>query len=503
MFARCVGRGRVPGPLAALIVLAALWGQTAQAVPEIQSWHTPAGAKVLFVAAEELPMVDVRVVFDAGSARDGSRPGLASLTSAMLTEGAGGLDADAIAERVEAVGAELGIGTDRDTSFVRLRSLTDPDSLEVALDTLIRVLSEPTFDATEFERVRQNRLTGLRLAEQDPSEVGQKALYRAIFGDHPYASDPSGTPETVAALTPDDLRAFHRRHYGAANATIAIVGALDRSQAEALAVRLSVELPPVEPPPALPPVPPLEQATVEQIEFPSSQTHLYLGQPGMRRGDPDYFALYLGNHILGGSGLVSLLMEEVREKRGLSYSVYSYFLPLEQKGPLVMGLQTQNAQAEVAQKVLLETLTHFIEEGPTEEQLEAAVKNITGGFPLRIAGNSKIVSYLAVIGFYDLPLDYLDVFPERIRALTAGQIRDAFQRRVHPSRLARISVGAAAGQSATPAASRELQGPANTESGLAPTPDAGQDTSGEASGDSIRAPSQGASGEASAEAGRD
>lgn len=496
-FAR-LGRFR---PLSAVLIgFAALWGQAAQAVPEIQTWQTPAGAKVLFVAAQELPMVDVRVVFDAGSARDGSKSGLASLTSAMLTEGAGGLDADTIAERVEAVGAELGTGTDRDTSYARLRSLTDADTLEVALDTLIKVLSAPSFDAAEFERVQQNRLTGLRLSEQDPGDVGRKALYRAIFRDHPYASDPSGSPETVAALSTDDLRAFHDRFYGAANATIAIVGALDRAQAETLAARLSVGLPSVGPPPPLPPVPSLEQGTVEQIAFPSSQTHLYLGQPGMRRGDPDYFALYLGNHILGGSGLVSLLMEEVREKRGLSYSVYSYFLPLERKGPLVMGLQTQNAQAEAAQDVLLDTLSRFIEEGPTDEELEAAVKNITGGFPLRIAGNSKIVSYLAVIGFYDLPLDYLETFPDRIRALTAEQIRDAFQRRVRPSRLARVAVGAADVQSLSPAPAtkREPQGTVTTEPALEPIPDVSEEAGDQASAAASRAPSEGASEEASA-----
>jgi zinc protease len=262
----------------------------------------------------------------------------------------------------------------------------------------------------------------------------------------------------VAALSTEDLRAFHARHYGAENATVAIVGALDRAQAEALAERLTADLPPAGPPPPLPPVPALEQGQEQQIAFPSSQTHLYLGQPGMYRGDPDYFALYLGNHILGGSGLVSLLMEEVREKRGLSYSVFSYFVPMARKGPLLMGLQTQNAQAGVAQEVLLQTLERFIDEGPTQAQLEAAVKNLTGGFPLRIAGNSSIVNYLSVIGFYDLPLDYLDRFPDRIRAVTAEQIRDAFQRRVDPSRLVVVAVGAPPESGSEPA----------TESGSAP-----------------------------------
>jgi len=430
------------GALALILGSSALWLPAAHAVPEIQTWQTPAGAEVLFVRAPELPMIDIRVVFDAGSARDGAQPGLASLSAAMLTEGAADLDADALAERVEAVGAELGTGADRDTSYAQLRALTDPQALEPALDALVKVLTAPRFDAEEFERVRQNRLTALRLAEQDPGSVGQKALYQAIFGEHPYAAHPSGTAESVAALSPDDLRAFHSRYYGAKNATVAIVGAIDRARAEAFAARITAGLPKAPPPPALPPVPALDQTQIQRIDFPSSQTHLYLGQPGMYRGDPDYFALYLGNHILGGSGLVSLLMEEVREKRGLSYSVFSYFVPLARKGPLLMGLQTQNAQADAAQQVLLQTLNDFIDEGPTETQLEAAIKNVTGGFPLRIAGNSQIVSYLSVIGFYDLPLDYLERFPDRIRAVTAEQIRDAFQRRVDPAKLAMIAVGA-------------------------------------------------------------
>jgi zinc protease len=180
---------------------------------------------------------------------------------------------------------------------------------------------------------------------------------------------------------------------------------------------------------------------VQRIDFPSSQTHVYLGQPGMRRGDPDYFPLYVGNHILGGSGLVSLLMHEVREKRGLSYSTYSYFAPMAVRGPMIMGLQTKNDQAEEARGVLLDTLQRFIDEGPTDDELDAALKNITGGFPLRIDSNSDVVSYLSVIGFYDLPLDYLDRFTDRVSSVTKEQIRDAYRRRVHPQRLAMVLVG--------------------------------------------------------------
>jgi zinc protease len=161
----------------------------------------------------------------------------------------------------------------------------------------------------------------------------------------------------------------------------------------------------------------------------------------MKRGDEDYFPLYVGNHVLGGSGLVSLLSKEVRQNRGLSYSVYSYFLPMRQNGIFLLGLQTKNAQAGEALQVVNQTLQRFVEQGPTEQELQAAKQNITGGFPLRIASNSKIVEYLAVIGFYDLPLDYLATFTGKIEAVTAEQIRDAFQRRVHPDRIVTLLLG--------------------------------------------------------------
>jgi zinc protease len=426
-----------------LAVLGLLAAGGAIGAPAIQSWTTDDGAEVLFVPADDLPIVDVRVVFDAGSARDGAQSGLASITAGMLTEGAGGLSADEIAERVESVGVELGSGAERDMAWVSIRSLTDPETLEVAVDTLTRVLSQPELDADELERVRENRLVALRLAEQNPGTVGKRAVYQAMFGDHPYAADPSGTLESVAALSRDDLVAFHQRFYSAPNATVAIVGDLDRAGAEALASRITAGLPAGGAAPELPPVPDLEQPVVEQIAFPSSQSHVYMGQPGMARGDPDYFPLYVGNHILGGSGLVSLLMEEVREKRGLSYSTYSYFLPMARRGPLLMGLQTKTTQRDEARAVMTDTLARFIEQGPSDQELSAAVKNITGGFPLRIASNAKVVQYLAMIGFYDLPLDYLDRFNERVSAVTIEQIRDAFQRRVHPQRLAVVMVGRA------------------------------------------------------------
>lgn len=439
--------------VAGLMILVASAASTA--APPIASWQTDNGAKVLFVAAPDLPMVDVRLVFDAGSARDADSPGLASMTNGMLTQGAAGLDADAIAERVESLGADLGTGVERDMAWISLRSLTDPQQLEPAVDTLTKVLVQPDFPPDALERVRKNQLVALRLAEQDPASVGSKALYQAVFGTHPYASDPSGSAESVSAISREQLATFHKTYYASRNATIAIVGALTRAQAEELAERITARLPVGDAAPPLPEVPDLAAGALDRIAFPSSQTHLYAGQPGMRRDDPDYFALYVGNHILGGGGLVSILMNEVREKRGLSYSTYSYFAPMAVRGPMILGLQTKNEQAEQARGVLLDALRRFIEQGPTDDELAAAIDNLTGGFPLRIASNGKVVQYLAMIGFYDLPLDYLDRFTERVSAVTKEQIRDAYRRRVHPDRLAVVLVGGDAAPLAGAAADAE------------------------------------------------
>lgn len=415
--------------------------QLAWAGPKIESWTTANGARVLFVAAPDLPMVDVRVVFDAGSTRDGKTPGLASLVNATLTDGAGDWDADQLAERLESVGAQLGSGSLRDMAWVSIRSLTEKKPLEVAVSSLQAILGKPRFSSQDLERNRQAMLVSLRHAQQNPGTVAKKAFWKAVFGDHPYASDPDGTEASLREITADQVKDFYRTYYVAGNATVALVGDLDLPAARALSERLLGDLPRGKLPPALPATAALPESVEERVAFPSSQSHILIGQPGMRRGDPDYFPLYVGNHILGGSGLVSRLTNEVREKRGLSYSVYSYFSPMRVDGPFILGAQTQNAKAGEALSVARETLARFVEQGPTPEELTAAKQNITGGFPMKVASNSKIVEYLGMIGYYGLPLDYLDRFVERIDSVTLEQIRDAFKRRLDTGRMATIVVG--------------------------------------------------------------
>ena len=432
--------------IARLFVQTALWllpVVAVQAMAPIQHWTTDNGARVYFAPAPELPMLDVQIVFDAGSARDGDKPGLAQFTHTLLDKGAGGLSANAIAEQLEGVGARLGGESLRDMATLSLRSLSDPKYLQPALEVFAKVIAAPSFNNDDIKRERERLLVGLQYAQQKAGEVADKAFYAALYGAHPYASPPEGTVESLKAIDAKAMRAYHSRYYVAANAVVAIVGAVDRSEAERIAVAITKALPRGEPAPALPAVSDLSAPVEQRIEHPSSQTHLLIGQPGMRRNDPDYYALYVGNHVLGGSGLVSRLSNEIREKRGLSYSVYSYFLPMAERGPFQLGLQTRNDQADEALKVVRETLASYIAEGPSAEELEASKKNITGGMALRIDSNRKILEYLAVIGFYNLPLDYLETFNAKIDALTLDQVRDALKRRVHPDRLLTVRVGGA------------------------------------------------------------
>jgi zinc protease len=424
-----------------LLLFCLLVTNIAYSAPQIQHWTTENGARVYFVPAHEIPMVDVQIVFDAGAARDGDKPGMALMTNALLAEGAGKLNADAIAEKFDEVGAQFGNESQRDMSAFSLRSLVNKEQLTPALNTLALILNEPTFPQDAFAREKNQILIALQGRKQSPDAIAEEAFYKAVYHDHPYSTLAIGTEQSVKALQRENLIDFYKKYFVGRNATVAIVGDLDHAQAQNLAETLVGKLPQGSPAPELPKVDDLAKADMVKIQHPSTQTHILVGQPGMSRGDPDYFVLYLGNHILGGSGLVSRISEEVREKRGLSYSAYSYFAPMRRRGPYIIGLQTKNESADEALQVLRDTIKKFVDQGPTKEELEAAKKNITGGFPLRISSNKKIVEYIAMIGFYKLPLDYLDTFNNKIEAITLDQVKEAFKRRINPDKMATVIVG--------------------------------------------------------------
>jgi zinc protease len=409
--------------------------------PKIEQWQTSRGAKVYFVRAETLPMADVHVVFDAGSARDGKQFGIAALTAGLLDSGAGKWNADEIAQRFESVGAQFGASVGIDNAEVTLRTLTRQPLFDKAVETLRVILSDPAFAEKDFLREKNRMLAGLKMRQEQPGELARIALFKAIYGDHPYGHPADGFIETVSPFTAGDVRKFYAQYYVAANALVVIVGDLSREQAAQTAETLVSGLKAGKAAEPLPQVNAPQQGSSRHIDFDSKQTHVLSGLPAVTRKDDDYIALYIGNHILGGASLVSKLFDEVREKRGLAYSASSQLLPLLRQGPFYMGLQTRNDKTQEAMKVMQDTLRQFIDQGPTDAELEAAKKNITGGFVLRYDTNAKLANYVAMIGFYQMPLDYLDTFPQRVQATSKEAIADAFKRRIVPERLQTVTVG--------------------------------------------------------------
>jgi zinc protease len=424
------------------------FSQFAYSAAKIEHWQTPQGTRVYYVHTEDLPMVDIQVVFDAGSSSDGQQFGLAALTADLLDTGAGKWNADEIAQRFESVGAQFGVSSSIDSATVSLRTLTDKPLFDKAIETMQVILTKPLFNEPDFQREKNRTLAGLKQQEESPAELASIAFYNALYGNHPYAHPESGVIKTVAALKSSDLRNFYQKYYVAANAIVVIVGDLTKQQAEQTAEKLVSGLPTGKERGDLPDVTMPLKSTQQHIEFPSSQTHVLVGLPATYRKDPDYFDLYVGNHVLGGGSLVSRLFEEVREKRGLAYSASSAFIPMLKPGPFIVSLQTRNDQTAQALQVLNQTLADFIAKGPTEAELIAAKKNITGSFAMRFDTNKELAGYVAMIGFYDMPLDYLDTFQQKVNQVTAASITDAFKRRVNTQLLQTITVGKSAEKSA-------------------------------------------------------
>jgi zinc protease len=420
------------------------FSQLCFAAAKIEHWQTSQGSRVYFVQADALPMADIQVVFDAGSARDGQQFGLAALTSGLLDTGAGQWNADQIALRFESVGANFGTGVSSDTASLSLRTLTDPVLFDKALETMHVILTKPLFKRADFLREKNRTLAAINQREESPAEVASLAFADKLYGTHPYAHPDSGVMATIKSLKASDLAQFYKKYYVTSNAIVVIVGNLSKQQAEQTAEKLLIGLPVGQKPEPLPDVAMPPQASQQHIEFPSTQTHVLVGLPGSYRKDPDYYNLYVGNHILGGSGLVSKLFSEVREKRGLAYSASSSFAPMLKPGPFTVSLQTRNDQTKQAVEVLNATLKDFISKGPTQAELDSAKKNIAGGFPMRFDTNKKLATYVAMIGFYDLPLDYLDTFRQKVEASTIATITDAFKRRVNTELLQTVTVGKSA-----------------------------------------------------------
>ena len=375
----------------------------------IQHWTLENGARVYFVETHAIPVFDVSVDFDAGARRDpAAKSGIAALTNGMLARGIraatlpdgtteSGMTESEISDALADVAAQRGGGPGTDRSGMSIRTLSSSSERDQSIRVLARLLAHPSIPDEFFRRDKARTISSLKEGLTKPESIADKAFWRLAYNGHPYGNET--TVDSVESITRDDLLQFHQTHYVANRAVIAMIGDVTREQANAMAIELTRRLPQGSPLPELPAVP-SSTAIEQRFPHPASQSHLLLGMPALARGDNDFFAITVGNYILGGGGFVSRIYRQVREQRGLAYSSYSYFNPMTQPGPYIAGLQTRKDQTDEALKVVRETIATFLREGPTEAELKAAKDTLIGGFALRIDNNRKILDSLSMIGYH-------------------------------------------------------------------------------------------------------
>ena len=415
----------------------------------IQHWAHASGAQVYLIESPGIPMLDVQIQVDGGTRRDpAAQAGLASVTAGMMAAGVaaqGGLpalDENQLSEAWVDLGAQFGADASADRFTLSLRTLTEPALLRKAVALAARQLAAPAWPDTVWQRDRERMIAALKEADTQPDTLAGRTFQQAVYGTHPYGQETTAT--TLGAITVADMQRFYRRHLSACHAQLSLVGAVDRAQANRIADELMAALKPngCEALGSVPEVQPLAKAVDQRLPFDAAQAQVLIGQPGMRRDDPDHFAALVGNYILGGGGFVSRLTTEVREKRGLSYSVYSGFSPGFHAGAFQIGLATRPDQAAEAVKVAQGVLRDFVAQGPTQAELDAAQQYLVNSFALRIDSNRKLLANLSNMGWYHLPLDYLDRWTERVQAVTLADVRRTFERVLQPDRMVTVVVGA-------------------------------------------------------------
>jgi zinc protease len=433
-----------------LVILTLGLIQSAYAILPIEKLDSYKGAKVFLVQTKALPMVDIEISIDAGDRYDPSnKSGLADMAAGLMNYGARGdkgvwTEAQ-IADEIADLGASIGVSAGGERTIMRIRSLSRKDLRDRAVQLAATMLSSPLYDAKILGREKQRSITNLLEAETKPEFVLDRRFKKSIYGNYPLGNSPS--VKSVSSFGVSDLIQFHKTFYRGDRIIISIVGDVDRIQAAEIAQLLLKKLP--QSGPAIAVLPILGRSPVEglsereiQIPFDSQQAHIVMGMTAIARNNPDYFPLLVGNYVLGGGGFVSRLTSEVREKRGLAYSVFSYFAPGKDVGIFQAGLQTKNDQATLALEVLSSTIAKFIADGPAVSELVAAKSNLVNGYPLRIDNNRKLLDNVSSIAWNDLPIDTMEIWTKQVEAVTLEQVTAAFQKYLAMDRMKIVVLGA-------------------------------------------------------------
>lgn len=414
-----------------------------QANIEISEYETSNGIKVLYSKSENIPMIDIKITFDAGSNRDGNLKGLSMLTHNLLDEGTTKLSAEEIASSFESTGAVFNTSVNKDKSSISLRSLADKKYLGPSLKTFLNILSDSTFPLKELSLQKDRTVSNIIEDESDPSDISMNLFFKEIYKNYAYGYPSIGEKSIIKNISRKDIVNFYKNNLNQKTAKIAIVSSLPKKDVEALSEKISKSL---ERKNIL-----VDKNTIQlkkdnkekyiYKKFNSKQAHIYIGGLAIKRGAKNHLPLYVGNYIFGGSGFSARLMQELRVKRGYTYGVYSYIYPMKNIGPFVIGIETKSEQAQISVELIHNMLQEFIENGPTNEEIKHAKEAIINGFPLRVDSNSDILNYLSMINYYDLPMDYLAKFTENISKITKKDIISAFKEEIDYKNLTTLVVG--------------------------------------------------------------
>ena len=423
---------------------------SAYAILPIEKLEPVKGAQAYLVQTKALPMVDIEISIDAGDRYDpAAKSGLATVVGQLMNYGAksekGLLTEAQIADEIADLGANLGVSVSGERAVMRIRTLSRKDLRDRAVQLASAMLSAPTYDAKILAREKQRMTTALLESETKPEAVLDRRFRKSVYGNYPLANSP--TVQSIANISASDLQQFHKQFFRGDRMIVSIVGDVSKAEAAEIVQGLLQRVP--QSGPAIAKLPEFERSPVEPlsqreivIPFDSQQAHIAMGMTAVTRSNPDYFPLLVGNYVLGGGGFVSRLMSEVREKRGLAYSVFSYFAPGKDAGIFQAGLQTKNDQAALALDVMSSTISQFIANGPTQSELDAAKANLINGYPLRIDNNRKLLDNVSSIAWNNLPLDTMEVWTKQVEAVSLEQVKAAFQKYLAMDRMKIVVLGA-------------------------------------------------------------
>jgi zinc protease len=434
--------------LAAALLAAVSVHTPARADIDIQSVISPGGITAWLVEDSTIPLIAMNFSFAGGAAVDPEdKVGLANFLSGMLDEGAGDLDSEAFQLRLDELSIRMSFRAERDHFRGSLQTLSQ--TRDEAFDLLKLALSAPRFEAGPLERIRRQILLGIRQDEEDPGEIANRTWMSTLFGDHPYGRPTTGTADTVSAIQADDLEDLRRRLFARQRLHIAVVGDIDAETLKRLLDDTFGGLPGEADIPEVPEATPVKGPVVEVIERNIPQSVIRFGHHGIKRDDPDFIPAFIVNSILGGGGFGSRLMQEVREKRGLVYSVFSTLQPMQRAGLVFGGAATMNERAAETIAVVHEELKRMAAEGPTGTELEEAQTYLTGSYPLNFDSNSKIANQLLAIQQDNLGIDYVNRRNELVSSVTLADVRRVAQRLIDAEALIFTVVGQPQGVAST------------------------------------------------------